>query len=57
MAPNEPFHVTSRREQRRRARWRVWNRIVMIIGYGTIVYSLIRGLIYLLVLAKDWTAK
>ena len=51
------YHPTSRREHRRRARWRVWNRIVLGIGYASIAYHLVRGVIYLLVLAQDWVGK
>lgn len=57
MRPMETYHLTSRREHRRQARWRVWNRIVLAIGYATIAYHLVRGVIYLLVLAQDWVGK
>ena len=33
---------------------RVWNYFVMTIGYLAIAYNVIRGIIYLLVLAEDW---
>ncbi len=42
------------RESRRRARWRIWHRIVLAIGYAAIVYRLAQGLVYLLVMAEDW---
>ncbi len=57
MRPMETYHPTSRREHRRRLRWRIWNRIVMGIGYAAIAYELVRGVIYLLVLAQDWVGK
>ncbi len=43
--------------RKRRRRWRprrIWHYFVMAVGYCTIVYQLIRGLIYLLVLAEEW---
>ncbi len=51
------YRATSRRERRRRSRLRVWNRIVMVIGYIAIVYELARLIIYLyLTLAGEtWT--
>ena len=57
MHPTETYHPTSRREHRRRSRWRIWNRIVLGIGYISIAYHLVRGVIYLLVLAQDWVGK
>lgn len=43
--------------RKRRRRWgprRVWHYIVMTIGYLAIAYNVIRGIIYLLVLAEEW---
>ncbi|MBQ7656883.1 MAG: hypothetical protein IJI53_10110 [Clostridia bacterium] len=43
--------------RRRRRKWgprRVWNLFVMAVGYITLAYSLVRGIIYLLVLAEEW---
>ena len=43
--------------RRRRRRWsprRVWNYFVMAVGYLALAYNLIRGIIYLLVLAEEW---
>lgn len=57
MHPMDPYRPSSRREHRRQARWRVWNRIVMGIGYAAIGYNLVRGVIYLLVMAEDWMGK
>ncbi len=51
--PN-PYSPTARRERRRRTRFRIWNRFVMAVGYLTLAYSLVRGVVYLLVLAEDW---
>ena len=52
--PMKPYDPASRRAHRRQARWRVWNRIVLVIGYAALAYNLIRGILYLLVLAEDW---
>ena len=57
MQPMTPYRPDSRRQRRRRARWRIWNRIVLVIGYAAIAYELVRGVIYLLVLAQDWVGK
>ena len=57
MTQRERYSIYSRQEKRRRARWTVWNRIVLGIGYLTLAYNLVRGVIYLLVLAKEWTGK
>lgn len=54
MQPMNSYHPSSRRERRRATRIRVWNRIVMAIGYAAIAYNLVRGVIYLLVLAEEW---
>ena len=54
MQPMNSYHPSSRRERRRATRIRVWNRIVMVIGYAAIAYNLVRGVIYLLVLAEEW---
>ena len=54
MQPAAPFQPPSRRERRRQTRRRVWNRIVMAIGYAAILYNLVRGVLYLLVLAEEW---
>lgn len=43
-----------RKERRRKRSWLIWNRIVLCIGYGTILYHAVRGIIYLLVLAEEW---
>ena len=43
--------------RRRRRRWgprRIWNYFVMAVGYLAIAYNVIRGIIYLLVLAEEW---
>ena len=48
------YSAKGRREHRRRSRLRIWNRCVLTIGYLTLAYGLVRGVIYLLVLAKDW---
>ena len=50
----DPHFPHGRREQRRHSRFRIWNRFVMAVGYLTLAYGLVRGVIYLLVLAKDW---
>lgn len=36
--------------KRRRKRLGLWNTFVLLVGYGTLLYGLARGLIYLLVL-------
>ena len=54
MLPAPSYQPASRRERRRRARFRVWNRIVLAIGYAAIAYNLVRGVMYLLVLAEEW---
>ena len=57
MQPVTQYQPASRRERRKRARWRVWNRIVLAIGYAAIAYHLVRGIVYLLVLLEEWTGK
>ncbi len=52
--PNPYYSPNGRRERRRRSRFRIWNRFVMAVGYLALAYGLARGVIYLLVLAKDW---
>ena len=52
MPPDE--HPPVRKRRRRWTPRRVWNCIVMTIGYLTIAYNVIRGVIYLLVLAEEW---
>ncbi|MBR4538682.1 MAG: hypothetical protein IKO52_07545 [Clostridia bacterium] len=54
MAMPNTYSAKGRREHRRRSRLRIWNRCVLTIGYLTLAYGLVRGVIYLLVLAKDW---
>ena len=54
MAMPDPYSPMARREHRRRARFRLWNRLVMAVGYLALAYSLVRGVIYLLVLAEGW---
>ncbi len=44
------YRATSRRERRRHKRFRVWNFIVMAVGYATIVYELVRLGVYLYLL-------
>ncbi len=51
--PN-PYSPMARREHRRRARFRIWNHFVMAVGYLALTYGLVRGVIYLLVLAEEW---
>ena len=51
--PN-PYSPLARREHRRRALFRIWNRFVMGVGYLALAYGLVKGVIYLLVLAEDW---
>lgn len=51
--PN-PYPPHGRRERRRHSRFRIWNRFVLAVGYLALAYGLVRGVIYLLVLAKDW---
>ncbi len=51
--PN-PYSPSARRQHRRRARFRIWNRFVMAVGYLALTYGLVRGVIYLLVLAEEW---
>ena len=52
--PNPSYSPIERREHRRRSRFRIWNRFVLAVGYLALAYGLVRGVIYLLVLAKDW---
>ncbi len=54
MAMPNPYQPNARREHRRRARFRIWNRFVMAVGYLALAYSLVRGVIYLLILAEEW---
>lgn len=54
MAMPDPYSPYRRREHRRHARFRIWNRFVLAVGYLALAYGLARGVIYLLVLAKDW---
>ena len=54
VAMPDPYSPHRRREHRRHARFRIWNRFVMAVGYLALAYGLVRGVIYLLVLAKDW---
>ena len=51
--PN-PYSPHGRRERRWYSRFRIWNRFVMAVGYLALAYGLVWGVIYLLVLAKDW---
>lgn len=46
MARYQPTHI--KREKRRRLS--LWTCFVLAVGYATLVYSLIRGVIYLLTL-------
>ncbi len=52
--PNPCPPPNGRWERRRHPRFRIWNRFVMAVGYLAMAYGLVRGVIYLLVLAKDW---
>ena len=52
--PHSPPPPRPPRERPRRPRFRLWNLFVMAVGYFTLAYSLVRGIIYLLVLAEDW---
>lgn len=38
------------RKRRRRARLCLWHKFVLLVGYGTLLYSIARGVVYLLVL-------
>ncbi len=51
-SPNE--HAPIRKRPRKRRARRIWDGIVMTVGYLAIAYNLIRGVIYLLVLAEEW---
>lgn len=50
----DPHLPHGRWEHRRHPRFRIWNRFVMAVGYLALAYGLVRGVIYLLVLAEDW---
>ena len=54
VAMPDPYSPHGRREHRRRTRFRIWNRFVMAVGYLALAYGLVRGVIYLLVLAEEW---
>ena len=54
MTMPDPYSPKGRREHRRHACFRIWNRFVMGVGYLALAYSLVRGVIYLLVLAEEW---
>ncbi len=54
MQPRANEHPPVRRRKRKRGIRRIWNYFVMTIGYLSITYYLIRGIIYLLVLAEEW---
>ncbi len=43
---------TVRQPRRRRARLSVWNKMVLLIGYLTLLYGAVRGVMQLLVLLK-----
>ena len=40
------------RQPKRRARLSLWNKIVLLIGYATLLYAAARGVMLLLVLLK-----
>ncbi len=44
------WSVTDRGKHRKATRIKIWNRFVLIVGYGTILYALARGVVYVLVL-------
>lgn len=54
MAMPNPSRPPEPRPRRRRPRLRLWNLFVMAVGYAALAYTLVRGVIYLLVLAQDW---
>ncbi len=54
MTMPDPYSPSARRRRRRHARFRIWNRFVMAVGYLALTYGLVRGVIYLLVLAEEW---
>ena len=41
------------RSKRKRARLSLWHKFVLLVGYGTLLYSIARGVVYLLVLMND----
>ena len=41
------------RRERRKPRLSLWSRFVMLAGYAAILYGLIRGAVYLLVLLES----
>ena len=47
----------SQRYRRRGIRRHIWNLFVMVVGNATIGLFLVRGVIYLLVLAEGWINK
>ncbi len=47
--------ATTRKEHPRRYRMRrlsLWHRFVLLVGYATILYALVRGVVYVLVLLE-----
>lgn len=48
------YRINSRRERRREARIRAWHRFVLAVGYAALLYSLGRGIVYLLVRLGGW---
>ena len=44
--------IENRREARGRKRMGLWHRFVLLVGYATILYALVRGVVYVLVLLE-----
>ncbi|MBQ9264655.1 MAG: hypothetical protein IJ189_10700 [Clostridia bacterium] len=45
-------HRTDRHRRYRVRRMSLWHRFVMLVGYAAILYGLIRGIVYVLVLLE-----
>lgn len=48
----EPLQSGRHLRTRRRRRWRLWHRFVLLVGYAALLYGLVRGAVYLLVLLE-----
>lgn len=49
------YRIEGRREKRRGGRMGLWHRFVLLVGYAALLYGLIRGVLYLLVLLGGLT--
>lgn len=48
----EPLRGERHPRARRRTKWSLWHRFVLLAGYAALLYGLIRGAVYILVLLE-----